>query len=693
MTEAAREIEELSGLLRKYEYEYHVLNDPSVSDAEYDRLFDRLSELETEFPDLVKPDSPTMRVGSDLTSELPEVEHTVPVRSLDKAYSHDEVLKWIWKTIDGVGRSLSFVVEEKIDGVSIVLYYENGVLARAVTRGNGVIGNDITGNVRTVRSVPLRLAESVDIAVRGEIYLPKHRFSSLNAEMEVPYANPRNLAAGTLRRIKSSDVASIPLEMFTYEAHLEGVETHIQAMKRLAELGFRLNPNIGFFSDTKPEPTATEGFEVAVAGTFDELGDFILEETEKRESLPYEIDGLVVKVNEMSVRDELGFTGHHPRWSIAYKFESPQGMTRVDSIDVQVGRTGRITPVARVEPVSIGGSTIQNVTLHNQDYVEMLELAIGDTVLVSRRGDVIPAVEKVVEKNENGNSAGRMPNKTWRMPKTCPSCNHELEKRGAHHFCPNRDCPAQVLGRLYFFVGKGQMDIDYLGPETLDTLIEENLVADIPDIYTCNYDQLLEIQGFGPKKVTLIKNGVEQSKKQPYRTVLQSLGILELGPNVAELLSGAGFRSIDDLYAVADSGDPEPLVAIDGIGEKTAETIIRELSDPAVRRRIDALRKAGLSFSESDSEAAKPENVDNSMEGQVWCVTGSFENFKPRDEAMEEVRRRGGRTVSQVTGSTTHLLAGSGGGSKLAKARNLGVTVVSEDEFLEMLHARQTNGS
>ncbi len=685
--QARKEIAELSEALRRYNHEYFVLASPSVSDLDYDKTFDRLKELEEQFPQLAEPDSPVKRVGSDLSSDLPEAEHTIPVLSLDKAYSTAEIDAWITKTVRAAGRDLSFTIEEKIDGVSIVLYYESGRLSRAITRGNGYVGNDVTANVMTVRSVPLRLTADITVAVRGELYLEKTDFERLNAKMDTPYANPRNLAAGTIRRIKSSEVAGFPLKIFVYGGTLEGVESYLDMIVTLKDLGFRVNEHMGFFSEDGAVPgsgaaerrardtrAAELGVPGLVTGGFDEIDGYLKEQFERRESLPYEIDGLVIKVNEISVREALGYTGHHPRWEIAYKFDAPEGITTIKAIDVQVGRTGRITPVARVEPVRIGGSTVSNATLHNQDYINLLELCVGDTVAVSKRGDVIPAVERVIEKNESNQT-------TWKMPDSCPSCGNPLVVRGAHHFCRNFECPAQVRGRLYFFAGKGQMDIDNLGPETLDTLISNGSIKRPEDIYTFDYDTLNGLPGFGEKKVSLLKKGVEESRNRPFHTVLPSLGLPELGPNVTELLIEAGYRDIESLYAAADENDVASLTAIPGIGEKTAAAVISELKRPEVRKTIAALRAEGLSFSETEENKAE----DERLAGQTWCVTGSFDHFKPRDLAMEAVKRLGGRAVSSVSGSTTHLLAGKGAGSKLDKAKELGVTIVSEEEFLRLI--------
>lgn len=669
-------MEELSALLIRYQNEYN-LGKPTVEDREYDRLFDLLSSLEKESPHLVLPYSPTKRVGSDLNNDFAEFTHRLPVLSLDKAYTPQALLSWMKKTETAVKKALCFVMEEKIDGVSIVLYYEKGMLDRAVTRGNGYVGNDITENVRTLSQVPLMLDSPESCAVRGEIYLPKGRFEAINKTMETPYANPRNLAAGTLRRVKSRDVAKIPLEIFIYEGFFDPpLASHRETLKKLADLGFRINPRLGvFFSDPlfKFAEERTTGW---YYGDHFSVADYIRKINEERNSLDYEIDGLVVKVDEVGLREDLGYTGHHPRWAIAYKFEAPEGVTEILGIDVQVGRTGRITPVARVRPVPVGGTTISNITLHNQDYINMLELALGDSVAISRRGDVIPAVERVIEKNEAENT-------TFSMPGECPSCGTALEPRGAHLFCPNKECPAQIRGRILFFVDRGQMDIASLGPETLDLLLAEGFIRDLEDLYTFDFNRLLGLPGFGAKKVEALKEGIASSKEKPFRVFLPALGIPEIGPKAAELLINAGYGSFKKIFALADQKDPKPLLDIAGIGEKTASTILEEFSKPELRKRISSLIAAGLPGEENRPEGTG--NVSGIFSGQTWCVTGSFEAFKPRDLAMEEVKKRGGRVVGQVTGKTTHLLAGSGAGSKLEDASRLGIKVVNEKEFLSLL--------
>ena len=672
--------EELAALLHRYDYEYHVLARPTASDAAYDRLFDELCRLEADHPELRRPDSPSARVGSDLRQDLPEVAHSVPVLSLDKAYHSTEVTAWMDKCAAAAGTPLSFTVEEKIDGSSIVLYYRAGALQRAVTRGNGAVGNDVTANVKTIGSVPLRLPEPLQVAVRGEIFLPLAEFARLNAAAEEAYANPRNFAAGAVRRVKSRDVAAIPLRLIAYEAlFADGQPSdHASSLDRLHRLGFPVNASNALLVPDEQLAAARDrhgGWRVEPPAALPAL---LEQATAQRPGLDYEIDGMVIKVNEAAVRAQLGVTGHHPRWARAFKFDAPEAQSTVQAITIQVGRTGRITPVARVAPVAIGGTTVANVTLHNQHYIDTLELAVGDQVAVSRRGDVIPAVERVLDKNTAGNT-------TWRMPGRCRACAGPLELAGAHHFCRNEQCPDQVRGRIHFFAARGQMDIDNLGSETLDQLIERGVLRDVDDIYRFDAAGLLDWDGFGERKVALIEAGIERSRAQPFRTVLPALGMPEIGPNATELLIAAGYHDIDRMMQVAQAGDPEPLTAIEGIGERTAAALIRQLTDAANVRRIAALREAGLNFAAPPPAADDADAGAGPFAGQTWCVTGSFAQFRPRDLAAAEIKQRGGRVTGGVTSRTTHLLAGRAAGSKLAKAQRLQKTVVSEEQFLQLL--------
>ncbi len=679
------EIDKLTEELRVYQDKYYKEGVSLISDSEYDRLSDRLQSLEKAHPDLMHPDSPTRRVGSDLTNDFPEVRHTIHVLSLDKAYSDEAVLDFFSKSIDKEGGALSFAAEEKIDGISMVLYYEKGLLVRAVTRGNGEVGNDVTPNIMTIPSVPLRLPEPLDIAVRGEVFIHKKDFERLNAEESDESkraANPRNLAAGAVRRQKSSEARRIPMDMFCYEGfwgdESKAPSDHVSILSKLSALGFNINPHFALFSETKKE--AKEKLEASGlegdAYAFSEIDAYIKKRTAERKGLSYEIDGLVFKINELEVREKVGYTEHHPRWAIAYKFESPQAEARLEGITVQVGRTGRITPVAEISPTKLGGSTIRRASLHNQEYINELELAIGDLVSISKRGDVIPAVESVVDKNEEGNT-------TYRLPSTCPCCGTEIIQVGGLQYCPNYYCSDQVKGRIAYFASRDQMDIESLGPKTVAMLYDADILRSVEDIYSADYSKAANLPGLGEKSISALEEGVKESLTRPFATVLSSLGIAEIGKKGAEILINGGFDSIDKLIAASDAGDTAPFTAINGIGEVMAGNIISAFQSPELRKTIEALREKGLSMDASKDK--KDEESGDAFSGQVWCITGSFENFNPRSKALKEIEKRGGRTVSSVTSKTTHLLAGSGGGSKRAEAERLGVKIVSEKEFLSLL--------
>ncbi len=684
--DAKEEMKSLSERLSIYQDTYYKEGKSLVSDSEYDRLTDRLIALEAEYPEYASPSSPTRRVGSDLTNDFPEVEHTIPVLSLDKAYSKDEVLSFFTRSIEKKGGELSFVAEEKIDGISMVLYYEKGLLKRAVTRGNGSVGNDVTRNIMTIRSIPLEIKEKIDLAVRGEVYLPIADFERVNSALpdDEKAANPRNLAAGTVRRQKSADAGRIPLNMYIYEGFWSDKALtppdHLHILKKLKDLGFRINPDFAYVAESreKAEKALIEaGLSEGKPYSFSSLSEYIAAMTEKRERLDHEIDGLVFKINELEVREEFGYTVHHPRWAIAYKFESPHSETKLLSITCQVGRTGRITPVAEIEPVHLGGSTIRRATLHNQEYIDELELCIGDTVSVSKRGDVIPAVEEVIEKNEEGNT-------TYKMPILCPCCKTELVKKGAHTFCPNYFCPDQAKGRLTYFSSRDQMDIDTLGPKTIEILFNAGILKKTEDIYTADYSLAVGLPGMGEKTVLSIMESVEKSKETPFKVVLASLGIPEIGRKSAEILISGGFDSIDKIREKAAEEDKEVFTSVRGIGEETAENIIKTFKDENFLSMLSSLEKSGLHFS-LDMDKKDDEEVEKIFSGEVWCITGTFENFNPRSKAVEEIEKRGGRTVSSVTSKTTHLLKGKGGGSKTADAEKYGTKIVSEDEFLSLI--------
>ncbi len=675
-------IDILSRELLKHQHLYYIAATPEVSDQEYDRMFDELLELEEKYPQYASENSPTRRVGSDLDNSFPEKEHHIPVLSLDKEYTVEALEKWINKTIKNADQPLSFVVEEKIDGASIVLYYKKGKLDAGLTRGNGLVGNDVTENIRTIKQIPLVTGETADFAVRGEIYIKKTEFETYNKTFDNKYANPRNLAAGSMRNIRSSVVAGVPLNIFCYEGFFTPAisNDHVLVLGRLKEDGFRMNNNMGYFCDD-PEKLALvkEKLPDITYGGIEDLAAYVNRCLQQRDGLDHEIDGLVIKVNEIDVREALGYTSHHPRWAMALKFEAPTAQTRLTDIQVQVGRNGRVTPVGILEPVKIAGSTVARATLHNLEYIEMLELGFGDFVSISKRGDVIPAVEEVLEKSPENPSI-------FKFPTTCPFCESELQKDGAHHFCKNRMCPERRRRAIIYFAAKNQMDIDTLGEKTIALLFDKKYIEDIPDLYTFDYNQLLQEEGFKEKKIGNIKNSVEKSREQPFRKVLTALGFDGIGKSAVADLVKNGYNSVDKIMETAEKGDADVFVAIEGFAEITAQLLINHFTDPQNLELIRRLKELGLNMREDVPETAETMDPDQlPFSGQTWVITGSFEHFQPRTKAAEVITKGGGKVAGSVSSKTTHLLAGSAAGSKLKKAQKLGTVIVEEAEFLEMV--------
>lgn len=681
-TTIEEEIKSRSQELLRHQYLYYVKAKPEISDREYDRLFDELVELEKKFPQFALENSPTRRVGSDLDNAFPEKKHSIPVLSLDKEYTAEGLVKWVNKTVVNAKQALSFVVEEKIDGASIVLYYKNGKLDTALTRGNGVVGSDITDNARTIMQVPLVITETSNLAVRGEIFIQKKDFELYNQSFDNRYSNPRNLASGSLRNIKSSLAAKVPLKIFTYEGFFESGFTndHILALSRLKEDGFSINTNIGFFSDDPGKiAEVRKKLPEIMVGSIQELAGYVQERKKYRDHLDYEIDGLVIKVNELDIREVLGYTSHHPRWALAFKFDAPTAQTKLLDIQVQVGRNGRVTPVGILEPVKIAGSVVARATLHNQEYIDLLELGIGDMVSISKRGDIIPAVEEVIEKDVESPTV-------FKFPQVCPFCQSKLEKDGAHHFCKNRDCPERIKRSIIHFAAKGQMDIDTLGSKTISFLFDKGFVKTIPGLYSFNYDQLLSEEGFKVKKIANIKDSIEKSRQQPFRKVLTALGFDGLATSAVSDLIKNGFNSIDKIIEAATKKDVEIFSRIEGFGDVTGQLLIRHFNDKQNLELIDALKKAGLHFEEEIHEE-KPVTAEAlPFNGQVWVITGTFEHFTPRSKAAEEIEKRGGKVTGSVSSKTTYVLAGEAAGSKLAKARELGIPIIDEAAFLKMLN-------
>lgn len=654
------EMRALESEIRAHQYFYYLENSARISDKEFDLLFTKLKKLEAKYPDLVSEQTPTKLVGSDISvsSEFEKVKHKVPVLSLENTYSTEELLDWIQKT----DPEQIYSVEWKIDGASIVLYYEKGILKRAVTRGTGGVGDDITENIKTIQNIPHELKSKIDLYVRGEVFMTFEDFEQFNEDFGGKYANPRNLTSGSIKHKYASEVAKRPLQIYTYDAYFpngrKNIQTHKQALELMKDEGLPLSPDTEFIS-------------------LKEMEKHINRLKKKKDKMPFPIDGLVIKINNLALRDSLGETSHSPRWARAFKFDAMIQESIIEEIIPQVGRTGKITPRARIKPVQLAGTTVSYATLHNQDYISQLGVGIGAKVKISKRGEIIPAVEEVVEQGLNG---------VYLLPKKCPSCNSKLQKvdESVDLFCINLSCPERMKHTIQFYCQKKQMDIDGLGERQIEIFFDKKWIQKIPDLYNLqNYKNEMEaMEGFGEKSVALILNGIEKSKSKSLRTLLPSLGLNELGHKVTELLIENGYESIDSIIDLAKNKNAiEILNSLHGIGPRTAEAIVKQLNDASVLEMIEKLKNSGLNF---QAELVEKSDI-RIFENQSWCVTGSFENFQPRDKAMDLIVRHGGRKVTSISSKTTHLLYGEGAGSKLSKAEELGITIINEKEFIDLL--------
>lgn len=665
-------LEQLREEIRHHQYLYYQKNKPEISDREFDRLFTELEEMEAAHPQFADPASPIFTVGSDLDNNFNKIKHSIPVLSLKNTYNLEELRDWL----EDYPPDTRFSAEWKIDGASIVLYYREGVLDKAVSRGNGGMGDDITTNVKTIRGLPLRLKDPLTIACRAEVYMEFGQFSRINDALppEERFANPRNFVSGTLKQKHSRKVAARPLALFVYEGNISTEENQGVRAPATHEKMFRLLEKNHL--PLPPDWTIT---------TARELPGLVADRDRVRQDLPFPVDGLVIKVNDLALREDQGFTSTHPRWARAFKFETEKAVTTLEEIEVFTGRTGRVTPRARIAPVQLAGTKVTYATLHNYDYIRKLKLNTGDIVEVSKRGEIIPAVERVVEKKSKG---------VYSFPKTCPSCGGPLAHReeSVDLYCDNERCPATRLNQLIFFCQRKQMDIEGLGSRNIEILFEEGIIQDIPDIFRLDKaetrERVLELEGFGQKKLDIILTGVKKARQEnTLRKTLPSLGFRDIGHKVTEVLIDSGYNTLDKIITEAGRpGAAEKLAAeINFIGPKTAASLVSHFTNPQVLRLIQDLKKLGLRFEEEETGGG--ENIRPVFEGQTWCVTGSFEHFKPRDKAMAEVKKRGGRVTGSVTGKTTHLLTGEGGGSKLSKARKNNINIVSEEEFLKLIES------
>ncbi|EEC21159.1 DNA ligase, NAD-dependent [Borreliella afzelii ACA-1] len=653
-----QEIADLKKLIRKWNKEYYVDSLPSVEDFVYDKHILRLQELESKYPEYKTLDSPTLKFGSDLLNDFKEVEHSVPVLSLDKVYNLDLLKLWIDK-ID-FSNSFNISVEPKIDGCSIVLYYKDGILEKALTRGNGKFGNDVTKNIRTIRHVPLFLGEKVDLVLRGEVYITKENFLKINKFLEKPYTNSRNLASGILRRVDSREVANFPLNIFIYDFLNAGLDfkTNNLAIEKLKKLGFKVNPLIRFFDQKS---------------SIKEVLNYIADITKKRNSFEYEIDGVVLKVSDFALREKLGYTLHHPKWAMAYKFEALSGFSKVNSIVVQVGRSGKITPVANIDKVFVSGAFITNATLHNQDYIASINLNVGDIVKVSRRGDVIPAVEMVINKFSTG---------FFKIPDKCPSCKTVVVKEGAHFFCTNNNCPSVAVERIKYFCSKNCMDIEGFSDKTISFLFEKKFISSEIDLYTFNFYKLLKFKGFKDRKINNLINSIEASKKKPFSKLLLSIGIKELGENTIRLLFLNNLNSFSKLFRLCQDRDFAflTLLKIKGIGEKIALNIIDAFNNSIMINKFKVFENLGFKM----EERILIDDENKLLVGKKFCITGSFNGYS-RPIVIDKLENKGAIFKTCVTKGLDFLVVGEKAGTKLKKALNLNVKIMSFEDIKSYL--------
>ena len=662
-----KRVSELKDLIRKHDYNYYVLAESKISDYEYDQLYQELLRLEIENPQLITSDSPTQRVGSDLTKDFPSVEHSTPMLSLANSYDENDLLdfeKRVRNTLK-TENEIEYVAELKIDGVSISVVYENGLLMKAATRGDGYTGEDVTNSVKTIRSVPLSINSTKvkfpkNFEVRGEVFMEIEEFNKYNASREKEglklFANPRNSSAGTLKLQDPKIVASRPLDIFVYYFLSEDkiFESQYNNLEYLKKIGFKTNPNYKLCSN------------------INEVLEFCHKWEKLRENLPYEIDGVVVKVNNIELQEKLGNIAKSPRWAIAYKFAAQSATTKLKSITWQVGRTGAVTPVAEIEPVLLAGSTISRATLHNRDEIKRKDIREGDIVIIEKGGDVIPKIIEVELAKRESHSL------TTEFPKNCPECGQKLlyPEDEVAIYCVNVQCPAQIKGQIEHFASRGAMDIEGLGKSLIDQFVDLKLLSSYADIYSLNEkrDELISIERLGEKSVDNLLDAIEKSKKKPFEKVLFALGIRYVGAGAAQKLA-KGFGDIDHLISATE----EEIIEINEIGPSIASSITLFFSNRKNKTMVDLLIAAGLRFAVELDETISQNLVDT-----TFVITGSLGKFT-REEAKSEIEKRGGKVSSSVSSKTSFVLAGESAGSKLGKAKKLNLKIISEDEFIYML--------
>ena len=644
--------------LNKLGYNYYVLDNPLVSDFEYDRLFTELKELEQEHPELVTPDSPTQRVGG-ISTGFEEVKHKYRLYSLDNTYNYDELRKWYERVEKECGKGIKLVCELKIDGLAIALTYKDGTFVKGATRGNGIVGEEITQNLKTVKAIPLKLFEKADLEVRGEIYMPKTSFEKLNEENlekgEKPFANPRNAAAGSLRQLDSTITAKRDLSMFTYTAIIERAETipqtHWDSLQYIKKLGFKTNPNI----------RKVDNIESAI--------DFCKEWETKRFDLDYATDGVVIKVDSLACQKEIGFTARAPKWATAFKFPPEEISTKLINIALGIGKTGAVTPVAILEPVLLAGSTVSRASLHNFDEIKRLDIRIGDRVLIKKAAEIIPKVIKVVETPEHNSLPVYVPRTT------CPVCDAPLEIREGevNLYCSNDNCPSVIKAKLEYWVSKEAMDIDFIGPSVIEQLYSLGLVRSPVDFYKLTIEDFLKLDLVKEKSASNMYNSIQASKSRPFSRFVTALSIRHVGKETADIL----VNEYPSITALAGASI-EDLSNIEGIGEKIAKSVFEFFHDEENMKMIKEFEQYGFVFEHNTADRS------SELEGMTFVLTGTLSSMT-RDEAADRIKQMGGKVSSSVSKKTSYVVAGDNPGSKLDKAQNLGVIILNEDEFLELL--------
>lgn len=662
--EAQVRVNELVSDLNQYSHEYYVLDAPTISDTDYDKLYRELLELEQLFPELVKQDSPTQRVGDELIAGFQKIEHSSQMLSLDNAFDLDELKAFDQRANQLTDQPFDYFAEMKIDGLAIVLRYEDGLLVQAATRGDGMVGEDVTENIRAIAAIPIRLRENVTAEIRGEIYLPKESFVQLNEERESEgkdtFANPRNAAAGTLRNLNPKITASRNLNGFFYtlmNPEEYGVQTQEESLETISRWGLRTNKDYKRFEKV------------------DEVWEFIERANEERQSLPYDIDGVVIKINQLAVQSTVGMTVKSPRWAIAYKFKAEEAVTKLLDIEWSVGRTGVVTPTAIMEPVFVAGSTVQRASLHNVDLIKARDIRIGDTVVIHKAGDIIPEVLRVVLEERTDDIS------PYDIPTTCPACDSQLthlEDEVALR-CINPACPVQAQERIIHFSSRNAMNIDGLGEQRARQLFDAGLLESVVGLYDLEVEQLLELERMGEKSSQNLVEAIADSKENSLERIIFGLGIRHVGSNTARLLA-ATFGTIDQLMAATY----EEIVHIEGIGEIIADSVVSFFENEAAKTLIQQLKERKLNFAYLEATTVVDEDVKAVFEGKTMVLTGKLENFS-RNELKAKLEAYGAKVTGSVSGNTDILVAGENAGSKLTRAQELGIEIWSEQELIEKL--------